>query len=330
MGGWFFLSWVKQVNEVSKKAWYAWHKIKKLCSKYKGLKMASIIHLVKIAVLPILFYCSPVWLLKHTNSFHDIFYDIVKTATGSTCKPSKSKLEVICALPPIEIQVKSIIIKFLIKNYIQHDPDILSNEIDEKLGQTQHFIQIHGNLLKDYIKEHEKKTRSLHSMHLQEYRFGNIKYTKNSMWKYVQLKWSKILESNEITQSYKELIQERAIRTPCNRAVEVYLLDCIHGHIALNNFLWKLGLNISPLCDCQLEAEMPDHLIFHCAEFAERRQRLDIVGTSIIEYLKVHIKTQNYGLKKLCQLVKTIRSNRYHKGRKTLKYYLDQRGSNSL
>ena len=317
------LSWKRQVNSVRSKVWFAWHKIKKLTSRYKGLKMETIIHLVKIAVLPIMFYCSPVWLMNKEKYFHDIWYDIVKTATGSCCKPSEGKLEVLCSLPPLHLQVKAIIVKFLIKNFIIHDPDLLAQEIAKTSNKVNHFVHAHSNHLKDYIMFKQESGRSRHTIDLENYRFGTLGYTKTTIWNFIQAEWKKSLLQQVTEENFTGIIQQQTIKTPCNRATEVYLLQCIHKHIPLNNFLWNLGLTSSPLCDCKTTEETPNHVVFDCTELSDKRQRYNISGNSMIDFMVKLKSAKNRAelFKDFCTFLAEIKLVKKATGHKDLEKY---------
>lgn len=145
-------NWKKQVADTRKKAWYAWKNIKGLCSKYHGLKMSTIVNLIKISVIPIIFYAAPAWLSqRRLEDFHDIWYDMLKTVTGSSCKPSLQKLEIISSLTPLEIQLKTITTKFFIKNFMLHEEDLLTKTIDELRPDHRSIVHLHCNYVKEYF-----------------------------------------------------------------------------------------------------------------------------------------------------------------------------------
>ena len=193
----------RQIKETRKKAWFAWKKIKQLCSNYKGLKMSTIIQLVKISVLPILFYCAPVWLEGRENKFHDLWYDILKVATGAQCKTAENKLEVLCQLPPLDIQVKLIIIKFLIKNFLSHNPDLLSTEIEDRMLQPhpKDIVSQHGVILKEYLA-HKWGVRSSHNVDLLQAQYSGIIYTKPNIKAFQDHLWKQRIKQWDVDNKY--------------------------------------------------------------------------------------------------------------------------------
>ena len=58
------LSWKKQISVTRGKVWHAWFEIRKLCNQHGGLRISTIVNLIKIMVLSRMFYCAPVWLYE--------------------------------------------------------------------------------------------------------------------------------------------------------------------------------------------------------------------------------------------------------------------------
>ena len=328
------LSWKRQISETRSKAWYAWKKIKNLCSKYYGLKLATIINLVKISVLSTLLYCAPVWADSMEEHFKDLWYSIVKVATGATCKPSKAKLEVLCSLPPLEIQIKGIITKFLIKNYMNHENDLLVEEIDSNVESRGHFIAKHGRYVKEYLgSRQEDSARSSHRLNLKDYRDSEIaEYTESSMWNFTQSQWTRQINRWQEGERFNELLSIKTTRTPCTRATEVYLLSLIHGRVSLNKFLFKLKLTDSPLCSCGKADEDPTHVVFECEEFKKERRLLELDNqSSLIDYMiQAEIKPGQRDINQLCVLVNKIKKKKTDGGRKELKKYFEKQTVDSL
>ena len=314
-------NWTKQVAATRKKVWYAWKNIKCLCSKYYGLKMATIVNLVKISVIPILLYSAPVWLNKRNlDQFHDVWYDILKTVTGSSCKPSLNKLEILCSLRPLEIQVKTITVKFLIKNYMLHEKDILSDTIEELKSDHKSLVHLHSNHLKEYLAIKEG-ARSTHNIKLEDHRFkAATKYTKGNIWHYNRHLWDRLTNSWDETGQFNSLIEQTTMKTPCSRATEVYLLNLLNGHINLNKFLWDMSKVESPLCQCREEEETPHHVILDCKELSVARKKLDLLDDNIIGLVKRN-KESPETWKQLLQFIKHINETKKELGRKPLKDY---------
>ena len=247
--------------------------------------METVIRLFKISVLPLLFYCAPVWLERKVTMFDDLWYDMLKTATGSTFKPDKDKLEAICGIPPLDLQVKGIVIKFLIKNLLNHDNDIFKESISECTENYRHFVNQHSQYLKQYIAV-GNGMRSANRICLQEY--SDIKYTKTSIWNYISNEWKNRLVQKVDTEediNWISLIQPTTMRTRLPRHLEVLLINLMHGHFPGNKFMWNLSQVPSPLCPRKTSIETGSHILFECSLYSENRS-MDITNGNFNELIR--------------------------------------------
>lgn len=322
------LSWKRQINDTRSKAWFAWKKIKNLCSKNNGLKLATIVNLVKISVLPTMLYCSPVWGDRNANEFKDLWYDILKTATGASCKPSQAKLEVLCSLIPLDITIKNIITKFWIKNYMDHEEDILTTEIRKSIADRGHFVYKHGQYVKEYISERLGKLNGSHRLNLSEHRFNEIAtYTKTTMWIHSKTQWENKLKTSNEEENFSNFLSSKSMRTPCSRSNEVYLLSLMHGKIALNSFLYKLKLVNSPMCTCGKDEENSYHVLFQCEEFDTEREQHDLKNEFPLLLnllIEDEVKLGKQKITNICKLIEIIKATKKAEGRKELKDYFDK------
>lgn len=327
------LSWKRQISETRSNSWYAWKRIKTLCNRNYGLKLATIINLVKVSVITTLFYCAPVWADKVENQFQDLWYNILKVATGASCKPSLAKLEVLCSLPPLEIQSKAIITKFLIKNFMNHEEDLLVKEITSNVNTRGHFITRQVTYVKEYVAERLGSSKGSHRLDIMVYRNTELAgYTKNTMWKFTKQQWTRHVITWSEDENYVGLLSNKSIRTPCSRSTEVYLLSLIHGRISLNKFLHKLKLVKSPLCSCGKAEEDAQHVIFQCEDFADSRKSLELeTRSSVISFLDdTGNKADNQDIKNLCKLIAEIKAKKKKDGRKELKKYFEKKEKDLL
>ena len=178
--------------------------------------------------------------------------------------------------------MKLIIIKFLIKNFLSHNPDLLSTEIEDRMLQPhpKDIVSRHGAILKDYLA-HKWDVRSAHNVNLLEAQYSGIIYTKANIKAFQDHLWKQRIKQWDVDNKYQQLISRNTITTSCPRSTEVFLLSCIHGHVPLNEFMWKLGLVSSPLCSCRKDLESPEHVILHCEEFSEDRSPEQLEITSL-------------------------------------------------
>ena len=281
------LSWKRQVREVVGKCWGIWKIIKAHCSPFKGLRMHNILTLVRIAVLPILFYASPVWLTGNEEEFKSLWYDILKTTTGTPSpfyKASKGKMEVITSFPPIEIQSKIIIVKFITKNFYQpRNNTIFVKEIERVMTEERrhHFAKQHINFLKEYIC-HQTGLKTHHSIDLNN-RIDPIRYSKKSIWEFTLSQWKGQIAELDQERDFRKLLTNthRTRVWPCKRLVEVLMCAALLTRLPTKQFLWEKSLVSSPVCNCKKSEETIDHLLFECEELNNIREFLKVKGQTV-------------------------------------------------
>ena len=281
------LKWEDQVNSIRGKLWNQWINIKKLVSCKYGLKKQTIIKLVKIGVLPLLFYCAPVWLDSGNNIalFNDIWNDILKTSLGISFNPNRSKMEVLCDMPPLEIQVQSIIIKFLIKNFMIHEEDNLKQTIKLYKDTNRHFVRQHIVYLKQYYT-HQSNLRSVHQVQLEDYE--NVTYTKATVNRFVKDQWKRRLEqlpAEDEGIKWTEVMAQNQSLPLLPRKLEVLFHGLILEHFPGNKFMWNLSQVASPMCSCNQELETGYHLLIECINYAQHRSN-DIAASNMQDIIR--------------------------------------------
>ena len=96
---------------------------KRFCCFKWCLKQATLIKLYKTLVLPRLLYAAPVWARKHTQALSRFQYNALKLILGTNTKFNQLAAEILCGLPPMQLQIAIITIKFGIK--LSQHQDIL-------------------------------------------------------------------------------------------------------------------------------------------------------------------------------------------------------------
>ena len=254
---------------ITGKCWGAWKRIKSLCSDYTGLKIPSIVSLIKISVLPILFYAAPVWMNGNEIEVKKLWQDILKTTTATRhYHPSVEKMEILTSLPPLDIQVQIIITKFLIKNFYNHTTDLLKKEINNSRIDSVpgHFVKTHCTYLKEYIG-HVKGLNRYNRIDLNYRELGPVKYTKATIWKFINTAWNRRISISNNDFDFTSLIQQKPRIFPCNRATESFLCSGILNRLPLFEFLKNRNIVDCSLCSCQENVETINHLMFECNEF---------------------------------------------------------------
>ena len=96
---------------------------KKFCGSIWFLRQATLIKLYKTLVLPRLQYAAPVWARKLVQALSRFQYTTLKLIVGPSKKFDQLAAELLCGLPPMQLQIDIITIKFGIK--LSQKQDIL-------------------------------------------------------------------------------------------------------------------------------------------------------------------------------------------------------------
>ena len=83
---------------------------KKFCGSNWGLKQATLIKLCKTLVLRRrrLLYAAPVWARKHVQALSRFQYNTLKLIIDTSTKCDKLAAEILCRLPPMQIQTDTV------------------------------------------------------------------------------------------------------------------------------------------------------------------------------------------------------------------------------
>ena len=261
------LSNTPQCEAVKNKLVHKWWNVKKYINPNWGLKLKTTMTIINATILPNLFYAAPSWMTSRSNidHFKVLTYQILSVACGARYKPERSTLECMTGFLPIETQLRMITTKFLIKNYVQHIDDSLTDTITRSANTARHFTVNHINDLKRYYAHH-MDVRSPNTIDLYSSTVVSHSYSKTSIKSYAFHCWNNTLINNPPSTGICPNKELKAINLPCSRKIESFILSLIHGHNVLNNFRYRRALTISPLCLCGLH-ETADHLL-HCSHLA--------------------------------------------------------------
>ena len=101
--------------------------------------MKSVTLLLKTTVLTKLHYASPLWLGKNLDVYKTFWNNVIMKISGAMLNPHWELTELVLHLPPLEIQLESLTVKFLCK--ILTSKDLMSSilvQIDETLHSELH------------------------------------------------------------------------------------------------------------------------------------------------------------------------------------------------
>ena len=140
----------EHLQQVERKVAKQLNIFKKFCGSNWGLRQATLIKLYKTLVLPRLLYAAPVWARKHVQALSRFQYTALKLIIGTSTKFDQLAAEILCGLPPMQLQIDIITIKFGIK--LSQQQDILW-ELYRKCQLPE--IKSHKNLIDDFYKSSE-------------------------------------------------------------------------------------------------------------------------------------------------------------------------------
>ena len=129
----FFYHAEQKLKDCTKK----WGMLTKATNRNHGLNVHSLLLLLKTTVLTKLFYAGPIWLYKNQALFKDFWNGVIMKLTGATLNPPRQVCELALHLPPLNVQLDVLTVKFFCK--------LLS----VKDGMAAALIQTDGSLRKE-------------------------------------------------------------------------------------------------------------------------------------------------------------------------------------
>jgi len=80
----------------------------------------------------------------------------------------------------------------------------------------------------------------------------------------------------------------------------------------------------SPLCECEMEDETPQHVVTSCQDLNNEREKLVHLGTTVVEMV-IKNKQSPETWKSFCEFVGQIAETKKKQGRKPLKDYFPEK-----
>ena len=107
----------KKLNECKKK----WGLITKNTNRNHGLNVRSLTILLKGVILTKLLYGAPLWLANNLDCFTGFWNQIIMKISGAMLNPHRELTEIALHLPPLELQLEMLTVKFLCKCITSED-----------------------------------------------------------------------------------------------------------------------------------------------------------------------------------------------------------------
>ena len=290
------LSFSHHAKDMLKRCWYQWYKITKGTSRQSGLNTSSLTLMFKTLVLTKLMYAAPAWLDKQLMLFKNLWSRVLLKIVGAQYHTERSITEALLNLPPLEVHLEVISVKFLLKCLYSDDEMIaILLTINDN---PSHPLFIKSQQLKKYILWKEngcsvKKRCSTHGIDLINFlEHDTCYYTKEDMELYLNtIWWKKVshihphLDTSSWIRSNSKLIFSRS----SVREVNSLHAEFIHGHsLSFQNFSKAVGQSLSDLCKfCNTAQEdSTAHQLFECPSFdcTHRDSLLQLLDNNIVDF----------------------------------------------
>ena len=109
------LSFIPHAKQKLKQCNQSWGLIKRNTSRVHGLNTRSLTYLFRTVVLTKLLYGGVVWLSNNLSIFDSLWNDVMLKCSGSMFYPHRELTELMLQLPPLDVQLEILTIKFLCK-----------------------------------------------------------------------------------------------------------------------------------------------------------------------------------------------------------------------
>ena len=297
------LSFFHHAKDILKRCWFQWHRISKDTTRQSGLNHASLILMFKTLVIPKLMYASPTWLHKQLDLFKGLWARALLKIIGSQYHTERSLTEAILNIPPLDIQLEVISVKFFLKCLSSDDEMIaILLSVDQ---DTQHPMFPKIRQLKKFIlwKQNTNNRQSVRSLDLINYiDIASTFYNNHEMrsyqnklwWKSVKSKFPHLDVDNWESSNGKFIFPQGSLRK--NNSVTA---DFIHGHsLEFRKFQCSIGLTESAVCQyCDgNHVDSNEHRLFECQAFncEFRGELLNLLQNNIADFeWKLAVSSKN-------------------------------------
>ena len=134
-----------KLNECKKK----WGLITKNTNRNHGLNVRSLTILLKGVILTKLLYGAPLWLSNNLDCFTGFWNQIIMKISGAMLNPHRELTEIALHLPPLELQLEMLTVKFLCKCLTSED--FMSSVLIQAESSLQKHLQDQLSAIKNFI-----------------------------------------------------------------------------------------------------------------------------------------------------------------------------------
>ena len=158
------LSFQHHAEEKLKVCNQSWGNLTKSTNRNQGLNVRSLTLLLKTVVLTKLHYVSPLWLYSNINTFTAFWNNVIMKCSGAMLNPHRELTELALHLPPLQIQLDMLTVKFLCK--CMTTGDFISSLVLQVEGSQSQFLP-QLSALKEYLAW-KKSSRSIREIELSD------------------------------------------------------------------------------------------------------------------------------------------------------------------
>ena len=263
--------------------WYTWYTLCKDTTTVRGLNQSSLTALFKSVVVTKLMYAAPIWLQENMYFFTDFWSRAILKMSGSEYHPSRLVTEIALGIPPLQLQLNEISLKFVVKNL--KDPTFkgIFYQLEES---RRHPYHNHIRLLQDYIgwkracTDEAGKVSNRHCS-ISDITDEELYYTRQTIKDYTNHMWTQHVRENidpeseiaEEIDSGSIYIQNKTVKYlfPRNskRWFDSKVLSLLHGNsMDFGKFKSSIKRKGNPYCPVCGILDDAYHQIYECTKFA--------------------------------------------------------------
>ena len=237
-------------------------------------------------------YGGVIWLSNNLNIFESLWNDALLKCSGSMFYTHKELTELLLQLPPLDVQLEIITVKFLCKCIVSQD--MMSNIIQQIDGCLGNHLHHQLTSLKDFLawklglrsgRHIDLGSRNI--LEAAKYSESDIElYTKkiwlNKIYNRCIIKNRSTTHDSVICEAINREIILLSKKTyifghGTTRYMDSRICDFIHGSsTAFANFSVTLGTQECSICRyCKTDPDSPEHQLFYCTALEDpTRQKL--------------------------------------------------------
>ena len=256
---------IQKLKECNKK----WGHITQHTNRKHGLNVRSLTLLLKTMILTKVHYAAPLWLHTNLHTYKDFWNSAIMKITGAMLNPSREITEVSLQLPPLDIQLEILTVKFLCKCLTADD--IMTSIILQAEGSLGKCFHEQFRAVKSFLSWRTNYKNPARKIELIDSNNRSLAlYTKEMMTEYQHVIWMKQIRnrtiSSKASSDHDEVLLEVANNILVTKSIlskenslfnfnttkeeDSFLLDFIHGNSLIfgNRRKTMLGDDMLALC----------------------------------------------------------------------------------